>query len=83
MTFDPLVPRPIDRPTPIDGDLDSAKIIAAPDDPDDWPAELCRTGDARRERWLADARYASTIVGVGRDKFVGRTRAQALIATRR
>ena len=38
MTFDPLVPRPIDRPTPIDGELDSAKIIAAPDDPADWPA---------------------------------------------
>jgi hypothetical protein len=38
MTFDPLVPRPIDRPTPIDGELDNAKIIAAPDDPADWPA---------------------------------------------
>jgi hypothetical protein len=38
MTFDPLVPRPIDRPTPIDGDLGSAKIIAAPSDPADWPA---------------------------------------------
>jgi formylglycine-generating enzyme len=36
--LDPLVPRPIDRPTPIDGDLDTAKIIAAPDDPADWPA---------------------------------------------
>jgi sulfatase modifying factor 1 len=38
MTFDPLVPRPIDLPTPIDGDLDRAKIIAAPDDPAEWPA---------------------------------------------
>src|SRR3954453_7087233 len=38
MTFDPLVPRPIDLPTPIDGDLDRAKIIAAPDDPEEWPA---------------------------------------------
>jgi formylglycine-generating enzyme len=37
-SFDPLVPRPIDLPTPIDGDLDRAKIIAAPDDPADWPA---------------------------------------------
>ncbi len=36
--FDPLVPRPIDRPTPIDGTLDTAKIIAAPDDPADWAA---------------------------------------------
>ena len=32
-TFDPLVPRPIDLPTPITGELDGAKIIAAPDDP--------------------------------------------------
>ena len=38
MTFDPLVPRPIDLPTPIGGELDNAKIIAAPDDPADWPA---------------------------------------------
>ena len=38
MTFDPLVPRPIDRPTPVDGDLDSAKIIAAPEESADWPA---------------------------------------------
>jgi formylglycine-generating enzyme len=37
-TFDPLVPRPIDLPTPISGELDSAKIIAAPDDPAEWPA---------------------------------------------
>jgi formylglycine-generating enzyme len=34
----PLVPRLIDLPTPIDGDLDTAKIIAAPDDPSEWPA---------------------------------------------
>jgi hypothetical protein len=38
MTFDPLVPRELDRPTPIDGELDGAKIIAAPDDPAEWPA---------------------------------------------
>jgi hypothetical protein len=38
MSFDPLVPRPIDLPTPIEGDLDRAKIVAAPDDPADWPA---------------------------------------------
>lgn len=44
-TFDPLVPRPIDRPAtlrtggridPETGDI--AKIFAAPDDPADWPA---------------------------------------------
>ena len=49
--FDPLVPRPIDRPTPIDGELDSAKIIAAPDDPADWPAwrdELAQWRDGAR-----------------------------------
>jgi formylglycine-generating enzyme len=40
---DPWAPRPIDRPTgvplagPLDG-LDNAKILAAPDDPADWPA---------------------------------------------
>jgi hypothetical protein len=38
VTFDPLVPRPIDLPTPIGGDLDRAKIVAAPDDPAEWPA---------------------------------------------
>jgi formylglycine-generating enzyme len=37
-TFDPLVPRPIDLPTPVTGELDGAKIIAAPDDPAEWPA---------------------------------------------
>ena len=40
---DPLVPRPIDLPraVPLDGpldELDGAKILAAPDDPADWPA---------------------------------------------
>ena len=51
MILNPLVPRPIDLPTPIDGDLDTAKIIAAPGDPADW--------QAWRERlaaWRADAR---------------------------
>ena len=49
--LNPLVPRPIDLPTPIDGDLDRAKIIAAPDDPDEWPAwrdALVRWRDAAR-----------------------------------
>jgi hypothetical protein len=42
---DPLVPRPIDLPTPVplepDAELDAldtAKIFAAPDDPAEWPA---------------------------------------------
>lgn len=40
---DPWAPRPIDLPTavPLDGPLDvldEAKILAAPDDPDAWPA---------------------------------------------
>jgi formylglycine-generating enzyme len=38
LSVDPLTPRPIDLPTPVDGDLARAKIIAAPDDPDEWPA---------------------------------------------
>ena len=45
ISLDPLVPRPIDLPTPVplepeaelDG-LDGAKIFAAPDDPADWPS---------------------------------------------
>ncbi len=50
-TFDPLVPRPIDLPTPISGELDGAKIIAAPDDPAEWPAwrdALARWRDGAR-----------------------------------
>ena len=50
-TFDPLVPRPIDLPTPVDGELDGAKIIAAPDDPAEWPAwrdRLARWRDGAR-----------------------------------
>ncbi|MFC0681017.1 SUMF1/EgtB/PvdO family nonheme iron enzyme [Lysobacter korlensis] len=56
--FDPLVPRPIDRPTalPADGRLDPevgdiAKIFAAPDDPAEWPGWR-----AALERWRSDAR---------------------------
>ena len=56
MTFDPLVPRPIDLPTPVplDGSLetlDGAKILAAPSDPAEWPA--WREALAR---WREDAR---------------------------
>ena len=51
-------------------------------DPDDWDDARRLEGDPLRERWLSDDRYASIVVGVGRDKFGGATRAQALLATR-
>src|SRR5262249_8879347 len=62
MTLDPLAPRPIDLPThvPLDGPLDAldgAKILAAPDDPAQWPAWR-----AALARWRGGAR-----VGVGHD----------------
>jgi hypothetical protein len=57
---DPLVPRPIDLPTAVPLDpgadlepLDGAKILAAPDDPADWPAwraALARWRDEARSR---------------------------------
>ncbi|SDU91408.1 Sulfatase-modifying factor enzyme 1 [Microlunatus sagamiharensis] len=58
--MDPLVPRPLDRPTVVDLDapdwaaMDAAKIIAAPDDPADrprWRAVLAewRAGAAERQ----------------------------------
>ena len=60
MTFDPLVPRPIDLPTdvPLDAGadlsiLDEAKILAAPDDPQDWPRwreQISRWRDEARNR---------------------------------
>jgi len=66
--FDPLVPRPIDRPTPVplDGPLDDetvdaldrAKIFAAPDDPALWPAwreRLAQWRDVSRRRHGFDA----------------------------
>jgi hypothetical protein len=52
--FDPLVPRPIDRPTEVRGplsDLDDAKIFAAPTDPADRPAWR-----AKLDEWREDAR---------------------------
>lgn len=59
-TFDPLVPRPIDRSTvlPAGGAIDPetgdiAKIFAAPDDPADWPAwrdDLAAWRDEARAR---------------------------------
>jgi hypothetical protein len=47
--LDPLIPRPIDLPTPIDGELDRAKIVAAPDDPADWPDWRDRLREWREE----------------------------------
>jgi hypothetical protein len=58
MTFDPLVPRAIDLPTPVDGDLGNAKIVAAPDDPAEWPAwrdALARWRERAREGYDGSA----------------------------
>ena len=57
--FDPLVPRPIDLYTAVPADgplesLDGAKILAAPDDPADWPAWRER-GSRNGARTLAPA----------------------------
>jgi sulfatase modifying factor 1 len=55
---DPWSPRPIDLPTPIDGDLDAAKIIAAPGHPSEWPAwrdALARWRDGAREGYDGSA----------------------------
>ncbi|WP_129337325.1 SUMF1/EgtB/PvdO family nonheme iron enzyme [Cellulomonas endophytica] len=69
LAFDPLVPRPVDRPTPVPLDptpedlvaLDRAKVLAAPDDPADrpaWRAVLARwREDARRRHAHDDAAY--------------------------
>jgi hypothetical protein len=56
MSFDPLVPRPIDLPTPVPLEgpldvLDGGKILSAPDDPADWPAWRDRL-----TRWREEAR---------------------------
>ncbi|WP_323101323.1 SUMF1/EgtB/PvdO family nonheme iron enzyme [Intrasporangium sp. YIM S08009] len=58
--LDPLVPRPLDRPRPVpldhDADLtslDTGKILAAPDDPADWPRwreQLARWRDEARDQ---------------------------------
>jgi len=56
--FDPLLPRPLDRPrdVPLDAGadlsvLDGGKILSAPDDPADWPRWR-----ERLVRWRAEAR---------------------------
>jgi hypothetical protein len=62
--FDPLVPRPLDLPhdVPLDpgadlASLDDAKILAAPDDPADWPRwrdQLTRWRHEAGERLAVD-----------------------------
>ncbi|RKN15761.1 hypothetical protein D7147_25200 [Micromonospora musae] len=73
MSFNPYVPRPIDRPTPVpladDTDLttlDEAKIFAAPDDPAQWPAWR-----AQLTRWRADARQRLGYTGTHYDEISG------------
>ena len=73
--FDPLVPRPIDLPTalPLHGEIDPeiadrAKILAAPDDPGDWPAwrdQLNRWRDDARRRF-GEVRYPSATAWASR-----------------
>ncbi|SIR98257.1 SUMF1/EgtB/PvdO family nonheme iron enzyme [Micromonospora avicenniae] len=73
MSFNPYVPRPIDRPTPVPlGDdtdlttLDEAKIFSAPDDPARWPAWR-----AQLTRWRADARDRLGYTGAHYDEITG------------
>jgi hypothetical protein len=66
--FDPLVPRPIDLPTPVPLDgplegLDGAKILAAPDDPADWPDWRVRLA-AWREEARARTAYDGSLYDV-------------------
>jgi len=56
VSFDPLVPRPLDMYTEVQLDgplasLDGAKILAAPLDPGEWPAWRARLAE-----WREDAR---------------------------
>ncbi|MBE1494319.1 hypothetical protein H4696_001419 [Amycolatopsis lexingtonensis] len=64
-SFDPLVPRPIDRPTEVRGPLsalDEAKIFAAPANPADRPAWRAKLHewreDARKRHGYTGAAYA-------------------------
>ncbi|MGC4759298.1 SUMF1/EgtB/PvdO family nonheme iron enzyme [Micromonospora trifolii] len=73
MSFNPYVPRPIDRPTevPLGGHadlstLDEAKIFAAPADPADWPAWREQIA-----RWRVDARDRIGYVGEHYDEIAG------------
>ncbi|MGW4502942.1 hypothetical protein ACWENR_30590, partial [Micromonospora sp. NPDC004336] len=70
MSFNPYVPRPIDRPTdvPLGGHadltaLDEAKIFAAPDDPTHWPAWR-----EQLTRWRVDARARLGYTGAHYDE---------------
>ena len=80
-SFDPLVPRPLDRPTAVplgpDADLavlDRGKILAAPDDPADWPRwreQLTRWRNDARTRMVYDgALYERPDLGWTRSCFV-------------
>ncbi len=65
---DPLVPRPIDLPTgvPLEGPLDAldtAKILAAPDDPADWPVWR-----ERLRRWRDEARARTSYDGTAYER---------------
>ena len=56
LSVDPLVPRPIDLPTPAHAprdELDRAKIFAAPDDPAEWPAWRNALADWREQARVA------------------------------
>ncbi|MFG3701332.1 SUMF1/EgtB/PvdO family nonheme iron enzyme [Micromonospora sp. NPDC047620] len=73
MSFNPYVPRPIDRPTevPLGGHadlttLDEAKVFAAPGDPADWPAWR-----EQLTRWRADARARLGYTGAHYDEIPG------------
>ncbi|GAA4244634.1 SUMF1/EgtB/PvdO family nonheme iron enzyme [Dactylosporangium darangshiense] len=73
MTFNPYVPRPIDRPAAVPLDpgadltvLDEAKIFAAPGDPADWPAWR-----ERLAQWRTDARRRLRYTGAHYDEITG------------
>ncbi|MCG5449284.1 SUMF1/EgtB/PvdO family nonheme iron enzyme [Micromonospora hortensis] len=73
MSFNPYVPRPIDRPTevPLGGHadlstLDEAKIFAAPTDRADWPAWR-----EQIVRWRVDARHRIGYGGEHYDEIAG------------
>ncbi|RYV52163.1 hypothetical protein EUA98_05035 [Pengzhenrongella frigida] len=67
--FDPLVPRAIDLPTavplgPVElASLDDAKIFAAPQDPEQWPAWRDRL-----TQWRTDARSRLGFTGAAYDR---------------
>ncbi|MFI9644028.1 SUMF1/EgtB/PvdO family nonheme iron enzyme [Micromonospora sp. NPDC051925] len=81
VSFNPYVPRPIDRPTavplaadaPLD-ELDEAKIFAAPDEPADWPAWR-----EQLTRWRAEARHRLGYTGRHYDEIAGDCHSVALL----